>query len=160
MTTSRGIGLLLLAIFGLAYVGGCSRHPKTQSAQLDINTRVTLKDAWVLDHAPKLLQAVFIYEGVDPNETYRLRAAVSDSMDGPDTRASWIKQYPTPSTKFTNQTEAVWEFMSFPQKSPKIYLRLYYTDKQTGQQTGRLQFILSGVSDLPLRKMGSQQSEP
>jgi hypothetical protein len=38
-----------------------------QSAQMDNNTRVTLKDARVLGHPPELLQALIVYQGIEPS---------------------------------------------------------------------------------------------
>lgn len=154
MKINRWLNLGLLSVFALACFTGCGKHVKTQSLKLDSNTRVTLKDAWVLDHAPQLLQAVFVYEGPDPNDNYMLTAGLGEVKGGPDAPRSWVKQYPTPSTKSTNQYEVIWEFMSFPKNSSQIYLHLYYYDKQTRRQNSKLEFVLPGVSDLALHKMG------
>ncbi len=135
------------------FTTSCTKHLTTQSLRLDNNTRIILKDAWVLNHAPPLVQTLFIYEGADPNATYDFRANLHETPDGDDGPSSWIKQYPTPSSKNTNEIEAIWEFMTFPKESPKIYLRLYYHDKKTGKQTGTLEFVLPSVADLPVRKM-------
>lgn len=152
MRTWRPLQLLALTVF-LVAISGCGRqHVTVQSRDLDDKTKIILKDAWLSDHAPKLLQVTFVYEGADPNETYNLRPALRDTRDGRDGPSSWIKQYPTPG-KASNQIEVIWEFMSFPKKSDKIYLRLYYSDKRSGRENGQLDFVLPGVSSLPLHKM-------
>lgn len=154
MKNKRRFNITLLSVLWLACLTGCGKHMKAQSLKLDSNTRVTLKDAWVIDHAPQLLQAVFVYEGTDPNDNYLLAAGLGEMKGGPDMPRSWIKQYPTPSAKSMNQYEVIWEFMNFPKNSSQIYLHLYYSDKQSRQQNSKLEFILPGVSDLPLHKMG------
>jgi len=147
--------MFVLALACLALGAGCSRSIQPQSQKLDEHCRVTLADAWILDHTPKLLQIRCVYDGVDPNRIYdldaRLRAAEHDS----NWRHGWIKQIPIPSGPATNQCQAIWEFMSFPADSPNIFLRLSFKDRATGQ-AGSLEFKLPGARHLPLRKMGSR----
>jgi hypothetical protein len=147
--------VLVLALACVALGGGCSRRVPPQSRTLDEHTRVTLADAWILDHTPRLLQVRFVYDGADPNLTHdldaRLRAPGRDYRWG----GGWIKQMPIPSGPATNQSQVIWEFLSFPADSPNIFLRLAYKDRATGQ-AGSLEFKLPGARDLRLRKMGSQ----
>jgi hypothetical protein len=154
MTNTRWNRFWLLLVICLVALTGCGKKVKSQSLRLDDNTRVLLKDAYLVDHAPPFLQAVLVYEGPDPNVTYDLSASLRETKDGPDHPRGWIKQYPTPSPKASNRYDVIWEFTGFPNTSQQIYLRLDCTDKQTGRSARKLEFVLPGVADLPLHKLG------
>jgi hypothetical protein len=152
---ARYAPLLALALVCLAFGAGCSRGVPPQSKTLDEHSRVTLADAWILDHTPRLLQARFVYDGVDPNRTYDLKASLRAAGHDFYWGGGWIKQVPIPSARATNQVQVIWEFLSFPADSPNIFLRLDYKDKATALAS-YVEFKLPGASHLRLRKMGSQ----
>jgi hypothetical protein len=147
--------MLVLTLACLAFGAGCSRHVPPQSRTLDERSRVTLTDAWILDHTPKLLQVLFVYDGVDPNLTYDLKATLRTAGHDSYRGGGWIKQVPIPSAPATNQVQMIWEFLSFPADSPNIFLTLKFTDKATGLASS-VEFKLPGARHLRLRKMGSQ----
>jgi hypothetical protein len=150
-----GSWLLVLALACVALGAGCSRRVPVQSRTLDEHSRATLADVWILDHTPKLLQARFIYDGVDPNSTYDLKAALRAAPGDSTWNGGWIKQIRIPASPATNQCQVIWEFLSFPADSPNIFLRLDYKDRATGL-AGSVEFKLPGARHLRLRKMGSQ----
>ena len=106
-------------------------------------------------HTPPLLQVQCLYEGANPNLTYDLKAALSENRDGRFHGGGWTRQVAIPQGKATNEFRAIWEFAGFPRKTPHIYFRLSYRDKETGQE-GQLDFELPGTGHLRTRKMGSQ----
>ena len=150
-----GCWMFVLALVCLALGAGCSRSIRPQSQKLDDHCRVTLADAWILDHTPRLLQVRFVYEGVDPNRTYDLKATVRAAAHDSGWGGGWIKQVPIPSAPAASQVQVIWEFLSFPADSPNIFLRLSYKDKASGLASA-LEFKLPGARQLRLRKMGSQ----
>jgi hypothetical protein len=147
--------MLVLTLACLAFGAGCSRRMPPQSRTLDEHSRATLTDAWILDHTPKLLQALFVYDGVDPNRTYDLKASLRTPGHDSHWGGGWIKQVPIPSTRATNQVQVIWEFLSFPADSPNIFLTLKFTDRASGLASS-VEFKLPGTRHLRLRKMGSQ----
>ena len=147
--------LLALGLACVALIAGCSRRLPPQSKVLDEHSRVTVADAWILDHTPRLLQVRFVYDGVDPNRTYDLQASLRTPGRDFYWGGGWIKQMPIPSGPATNQTQVIWEFLSFPANSPNIFLRLDYRDKASGLASS-VEFKLPGARHLRLRKMGSQ----
>jgi hypothetical protein len=149
------LALLALALACLAFGAGCSRGVPPQSKTLDEHSRVTLADAWILDHTPRLLQVRFVYDGTDPNRTYDLKASLRAPGHDRTWGGGWIKQVPIPSAPAAKQVQVIWEFLSFPADSPNIFLRLNFKDRTSGLASS-LEFKLPGARDLRLRKMGSQ----
>ena len=148
----------LVCAFGLAsavLTAGCGKRGFGQSRPLGSQSRVTLEDAWILDHTPKLLEVVFVFEGGDPNRNYEFQARLRQDEHGPDLGGGWIHQIAIPQGKATNQYRVMWEFASFPRESPNIYFRLNYTDVET-RQASSVDFKLPGARHLRVRKMGSQ----
>ncbi len=154
---NRGLArtLLLVVLACMVLAGGCSKRPRRLSEVVDEQSRVTLLDAWILEHTPELLQVKFCYEGVDPNRSYNLKATLRSDRDGSGWGGGWIKQMPIPSGPATNQTQVIWEFLGFPKGTPNIYLRLEFKDKESGLAKS-LDFKLPGTKLLRVRKMGSQ----
>ena len=149
------LALLILALACLAIGAGCSRRVPPQSKVLDEHSRVTLADAWILDHTPRLLQVLFVYDGVDTNRTYDLKATLRAPGHDSYWGGGWIKQVPIPSGPATNQVKVIWEFLSYPADSSNIFLRLNFNDKASGLASA-VEFKLLGARYLRLRKMASQ----
>ena len=147
--------MLVLTLLCLGFGAGCSQRMPPQSQVLDEHSRITLADAWILDHTPRLLQILFVYDGVDPNRTYDLKASLRVPGHASYWGGGWIKQIPIPSGPATNQFKVLWEFLSFPADSPNIFMRLDYRDKTSGLASSA-EFKLPGTRHLRLRKMGSQ----
>jgi hypothetical protein len=133
-------------------LAGCGRGNFPQSKKLDDDTIVVLKDAWVLEHMPPLLQTHFVYQGTSPNLAYNLQAALGTSRDDARFSGGWIKQVPIAGKQSTNETEVLWEFLSYPHDSGEIYMHLKFKDKESGVEK-MLEFKLPGAKDLPSRKM-------
>jgi hypothetical protein len=147
----------VLVVFALVatLTAGCGRHVRPQSQAFDEQSRITLVDAWILQHTPELLQVLLTYEGVDPNQTYNLRASLRADQQGFGWGGGWIKQMPVPSGKVANRSQVIWEFLGFPKDSANIYLQLEGKDKVTCMSRS-VEFKLPGTKQLRVRKMGSQ----
>src|ERR1039457_1558575 len=115
-----GCRMLVLTLLCLGFGAGCSRRMPPQSQVLDEHSRITLADAWILDHTPRLLQILFVYDGVDPNRTYDLKASLRVPGHASYWGGGWIKQIPIPSGPATNQTQVIWEFLSLDRKSTRL----------------------------------------
>jgi len=146
---------LTLACLALA-ASSCGKVSVLQSKALDVQTTVTLKDAWILDSSNQLLRAKFAFEGRDPIETYNLKAALRADENGEDIKSIyvWYVVLTPHSIVPTNQVEMVWEFKDFPTNTPNIYLREYFLDKATGREAKSLNFVLPGTKTLRLRDAG------
>jgi hypothetical protein len=154
---NRGLAkaLLLVVVACTVLAEGCSKGPRQQSEALDDKSRVTLTDAWILEHTPELLQVRFCYEGVDPNRSYNLSATVRGDKEGSGRGGGWIKQIPIPSGTTKNQFQVIWEFLGFPRETANIYFTLEFKDKESGLARS-VDFKLPGSRHLRTRKMGSQ----
>lgn len=147
--------LMAIGLGGAVLAGGCGKRGFGESKPMGLQARVTVEDAWILNHTPKLLQVMLAFEGGDPNLKYDLQAALRTAEDGYDFGGGWIHQVAIPQHGATNQHRVVWEFLAFPKDSPNIYFCLNYRDKETGQAES-VGFKLPGARHLRLRKMGSQ----
>ncbi len=145
----------VVGLFSICLLAGCGHGNFPQSKKLDDQTTIVLVDAWMLEHMPPLLQTHFIYEGTSPNLAYALRASLSTTREQAGNGGGWIKQVPIAGKQLTNQTEVLWEFLSYPHDSAEIYLHLSFTDRTNGSQKA-LDFKLPGARSLRSRKMGSQ----
>ena len=72
-----GLGCAVLA-------AGCGKRGFGASKPIGLQARVTLEDAWILNHTPRLLQVTLVFEGGDPNLKYDLKAALRADEDGED----------------------------------------------------------------------------
>ena len=146
---------LAFALAGMSLVAGCGKGGFGQTKPLGSQARVTLEDAWILNHTPPLLEVIFAFDGGDPGRNYDFKAALRREEHGHDLGGGWIHQIPIPQGNTPNQHRVMWEFAYYPTESPNIYFRLEYTDKVTGQ-TSSVDFKLPGAHHLRVRKMGSQ----
>jgi hypothetical protein len=110
---------------------GCHKQsvfPRTHD--LDEQTKVVLVDAWMLDHAPPLFQALIEYDGADPMQKYDARAFLR-SLDGRyGTGNMWNRPVPVapgPSGK----PRVIWEFVDLPKEAKLLSLEISFTEKQT-----------------------------
>ena len=150
---NRGIFLsLTLACLALA-ASSCGKGPVRQSKALDARTTVTLKDAWIFGSSNQLLRAKFVIEGSDPNEMYKMKAALRADENGEDIKSiyAWYAGLTPLSIVPTNRVEMMWEFKNFPTNTTSIYLREYFLDKATGREAKSLNFVLPGSKTLRLR---------
>jgi hypothetical protein len=125
----KAIGMVL--VFCAVLLIGCHQKPfVAQSRFLDTDTRVVLIDAWILDHAPPLFQAVVEYEGPDPIQKYDMRAILR-SVDRHRTTGN-LWNHPVPVAPGKNgKRRVIWEFVDFATETKLLSLEIYFTDKQT-----------------------------
>lgn len=153
--TSAASVLVAVGLGGALWAGGCGKRGFGESKPMGLRARVTLEDAWILNHTPRLLQIVLVFEGGDPNLQYDLKAALRTAEDGYDIGGGWIHQVAIPQRGAASQHRVMWEFLAFPTGSQNIYFRLIYRDQQTGQ-TESVGFKLPGARHLRVRQLGSQ----
>ena len=146
---------LALALVAMGLVAGCMKRGFGQTKSLGSQAKVTLEDAWILNHTPPLLEVILAFEGGDPHRNYDFKAALRPEEHGPELGGGWIHQIQIPQGQTPNQHRVMWEFGYFPRESPNIYFRLEFTDRLTGQ-TSSVDFKLPGAHGLRIRKMGSQ----
>ncbi len=120
----------IVLVFCAVLMVGC--HKKSFSPQsrfLDSDTSVVLVDAWILDHAPPLFQALVEYEGANPIQKYDMRAILR-SMDGRNGRGNlWNHPVPVAPGK-DGKARVIWEFIDLPSEIKSISLQIDFTDKQ------------------------------
>lgn len=144
-----------VVLVGLMTMAGCGKRVSPQSRNLDGNTTVIVQDVWLLDHTPRLLDVLCVYDGINPNHRYELDAALSDRANGHFFKRGWTKQIQIPQEGTTTNIQVLWQFGGFPKNTKNIYFRLSYRNRTTGQNKS-VDFELPGTGHLRVRDLGSR----
>src|SRR4051794_3734519 len=141
----KATGILLIVCALLT--SGCHKKSFThQSRFLDSDTSVVLVDAWILDHAPPLFQALIEYEGPNPSQKYDMRATLRSADGSRATGNLW--NHPVPVKQGTDgKARVIWEFIDLPKNIKSLSLQIDFTDKAT-HTFQSMKFDLPRRSDL------------
>jgi hypothetical protein len=135
----------------LAVACATSRFPQTKP--LADGGRIRVEAAWIYDSSPSLLRVKFKYIGVKPDEyRYAPRAGLRTTPAGRDIESQYVWLVGLPKGEQSqNETPLVWEFRDFPRNSERMYLTMYFMDRNTREVKEQLEFQLPGARKLQHR---------